>query len=31
MIDQQVSELDRIARGEDLAHPVLFESLVTAA
>lgn len=31
MIDQQVAELDRIARGEAFAHPVLFESLVTAA
>jgi phosphoglycerate dehydrogenase-like enzyme len=31
MIDQQIAELDRIARGEPLAHPVRYESLVTAA
>lgn len=31
MIDQQIAELDRIARGEALAHPVRYESLVTAA
>lgn len=31
MIDQQISELDRIGRGEPLAHPVRYESLVTAA
>jgi len=31
MIDQQIAELDRIARGEPLAHPVRYESLSTAA
>ncbi|WP_105565647.1 hydroxyacid dehydrogenase [Microbacterium halophytorum] len=31
MIDAQVAELRRIAVGEELAHPVRFESLATAA